>query len=127
MKILIFNCICCLVCIFASCCKNNVRQDVTDESQTRVSSGMKYVEADSLLPPLSIEQQEDVRQIKILYDYLRVEDNQYVLDISETEAAKIGVSDRIYRELVCSIEAGNKMIDEQITAGVDMEVLLPDK
>lgn len=59
----------------------------------------------------------------ILSDYIKLEDKQYSLEISESQAAKLGISKENYQLIVEQIESSNSAIANAIIRGDDIYLM----
>lgn len=74
-------------------------------------------------PRSSVQTEKDAN--RILVDYLRVEDKVIHLDITQEEAAELGISKELYDKAVENVRQTNQTIREMLQADIPIEVNPP--
>lgn len=72
-----------------------------------------------LLPPKNKRDSDNLTLAK----YLLLKDNQYILDITEQDALKLGVNAENYRKSVREIDEVNKFIKQRLAAGEKIDFI----
>lgn len=123
-----------------SCSKtadNGSLQEARNETEMPVTDIRNYTreeidEANSLYLPVEelgsfTEEMKARRRANIiLMEYLVPRDSFYAIDISEDEAAKLGVAPEYYRAALKDIERADSARKESIKQGIPVEETLPD-
>ena len=78
----------------------------------------QQVESDGMLDDIQAANE------KIL-PYLQVKDRRYILDLSSSEALKLGISKEFYNTLISDIDMVNQSLDESEEKGIPTVVLEP--
>lgn len=108
--------------------KNDCVQEVPDATETAEANTRSYTqeeidEANSLLLPVEelsrfTEEMKSQRKANlILVEYLVPHDSVYALEISEEEAAKLGVAPKYYKAAIKDIETTDSLYSELVREG----------
>lgn len=105
------------VCIFCmTACSDNAKpqsenQDVIEVTDEDIPEGFKL---SNRLSPEEIERMK--KNVKVMFQYLKVSEDstEYIFELSESEALKLGVDKEYYDELVKNIKDVNTSIRQSL-------------